>query len=406
MRLLWLTPEVPEPGGSGGAIRASHLLRGLAALGAHATVVAPAYAEQAERAGPVADAGVELRLVRRPASRRNEALEQLARHPALAARAAVVPWLGLQGEVFWHEIEPTVRDVVATSSFDGLIVEHEFVAPWAMRVPGDLRAGLALQNAFWTVYGRRAEASAGVRHVLARAEEARFRAFVRAALPRYGIAWAVCEEDRDEVTELAPALPLELVPNGVDVGRFASVPIGADDARTLLFAGTLSYPPNAEAVRWLAEEVLPLVRERRPDVSLRVVGRGASPRLAAAVARAGAELCGWVPDLEPEYRAAAVAVAPIRSGSGTNLKVLEALAAGRPLVATPMALRGIDVREDVDLLVADTAQEFADAVTRLLDDRVLAQHLAASGREHVAARNDWGALAACLHQSIVRWLGL
>ena len=406
MKLLWLTPEVPERGGSGGAIRAANLLRGLAAQGVDVTVVAPAYAEQAERARPLADAGVELQLVPRPDSRAAEALRTLARHPTIAVRAASAPWLGAQAEIFWGEIEPTVRRVARGGQFDAVIVEHEFVAPWAARVPGRLPAALALQNAYWTVFQRRADAATGARRALARVEAARFRNYVASSLGRYDLAWAVSDDDRRELHVLAPHLDVDLVPNGVEASLFSGLGVASGDPALLIFAGTLSFAPNDEAVRWLAQEILPRVRERRPQTRLRVVGRGATPALERLAANAGVELVGWVADIAAEYEHAGAAVAPIRSGSGTNLKVVEALAAGRPLVATPMAVRGIDVRDGEDLLVAGEPGDFAAAVVRVLDNRDLAARLAASGRARVVGRYDWDALSVSMRESLERWLRL
>jgi glycosyltransferase involved in cell wall biosynthesis len=263
--------------------------------------------------------------------------------------------------------------------------------------------GLALQNAFWTVYRERARRSRGLRAAAARAEERRFVRYVRPALARYAAAWAVSDADRREVAALAPELPIALVPNGVDAAAFTGLPLAGGEPGRLLFAGTLSYGPNAEAVRWLVGEVLPRVRARRPEAHLRIVGRGASGALERLAGEA-VGFAGWVPDVAAEYAAASVALAPIRSGSGTNLKVIEALAAGRPLAATPMAIRGLSVAPDVDLLVGESPEAFAAAVVRLLEDRELAARLAAAGRARVAAAYDWDALAGTMHEGIERWL--
>jgi glycosyltransferase involved in cell wall biosynthesis len=200
-----------------------------------------------------------------------------------------------------------------------------------------------------------------------------------------------------------PGLPVDVVPNGVDLERF--VPVGGrPKAAAVLFTGSLDYPPNAEGILWFATEVLPRLRARQPEVRLTIVGRNPPRRVRALAADPTVEVTGRVDDLKPYHEAAAVAVAPLRSGSGTKLKVLEALAVGRPLVATAVAAEGIAVVDGVHLLVRDDPDEFARAVAELLEDPARGAALAAAGRRLVVERYDWDALADRMHDSLRRWL--
>ncbi len=404
MRLLWLTPEAPDPGGTGGGMRLHQQVAGLARLGVELTVVAPAHDDQAQRAAGLLDDGVTLRLVRRPDGHVSEAARAVLRRPGLTLAAARLPWLSWQAEVFWGEIAGTVADVLDRGGLDGVIVEHDFAMAWAGRLPPRLPAGLVFQNTQWTYYRNRRAGARGLTAARLAAEERRFQRLVHRHAPRYSHGWAMSDPERDEIAAMLPGLPVDVVPNGVDGAHFGDLPIAGGEPDTLLFTGTMSYPPNAEAVSWFVREVLPLVCARRPDVRLSVVGRGAPPAVARLAEDPAIEVLGWVDDLRPRLSGTAVSIAPIRSGSGTNLKVVEALAAGRPLVATPLAAAGIDVRPGTDLLVAGDPDEFARAVVRLLEDRELAERLAASGRERVLARYDWSAMARVMHASLERWL--
>jgi glycosyltransferase involved in cell wall biosynthesis len=396
VRLLWLTPEAPEPGGAGGAIRSYHQLRGLAERGVELVVVAPAYEHQARGASALADIGVELRLVSRLQSKAVDAARAVASSPRLLATAARAPWLGWQAAAFWTRLRSSVSSAFAAGPFDAAVIEHDFAIAWANELPAALPVGLVFHNAYWTYY----EGTGG--H-LAALEARRFRTHVARHGGRLSRGWAVSEPDRAEIREVLPRLAVDVVPNGVDAGRLAQV-TGEPEPGRLLFTGTLDYAPNADAVRWFSDEVLPLVRARRPDARLTVVGRN-PPADVRALDRDGAvEVTGWVDDLAPYQRAAAVTVAPLRSGGGTKLKVLEALAAGRPLVATPIAAEGIDITDGRHLLVRDDAAGFAEAVVELLDDRDRAGALAAAGRELVAQRYDWSVLADAMHDSLERWL--
>jgi glycosyltransferase involved in cell wall biosynthesis len=396
VKLLWLTPEVPEPVGSGGSIRAFHLIRGLAARGWDITVAAVAYPHQARDAQQLADAGVELRLPRRPRAQALEAVEGVLRDPSLVGAAVREPFLALQAGVFWTRLAPVVARRLAERGVDAALIEHDFAARWAAGLPLELPCGLALQNAGW----RMRPQGQGLRGALGRIDDARFERYVRRTAARFSWVSAVSEEDAAAATALGLAPPV-VIANGVDFSRVADVPADAFDPRALLFTGTLTYPPNAEAALWFANDVLPALPE---DVSLRIVGRNPPP----AVARLGEEpnvaVTGWVDDLRPELARAAVVVAPLRSGGGTKLKVVEALAAARPVVATSVGAEGIDVRDGEHLLIADTPEDFAAAVRRLLDDPGLAARIGAAGRRRVRERYDWELVVERLDASLRGWL--
>jgi glycosyltransferase involved in cell wall biosynthesis len=394
-RLLWLTPEVPEPGGRGGAMRAHHLLAGLVRVGITPVVVAPAYPDQEERAVAARPDGVELVLVPRPPSRAAEALRQHVLHPALAWSLLARPWLGWQADVFWARLHGAVAGVLA-DGVQAAVVEHDFCAAWGRRLPAALPAALATQNATWVQQARDGE----------RLEAARFRALVRGALPRY--AWVSTVSDGDAQAYAALGAPEPSVdPNGADVAMLAGLPAGGGDAGRILFTGSLAYGPNGDGARWLIDELFPRIRQAVPDATLAIAGRGAPGALRRAAADApGVQLLGWVDDLAAELARAAVVVAPLRSGGGTRLKVLEALAAGRAMVATTIGAEGIAVRDGAHLRLADDEAAFADAVATLLRDDAQRARLGAAGRALVAERYEWSAIAdrfaAALGEALLR----
>jgi polysaccharide biosynthesis protein PslH len=405
MRLVWLTPEAPDPAGTGGEIRLFHMVGGLARRGADIEVIAPAYPAQADRCAALLAEGVRLRLVRRPQSRAIEGARGVARRPALAVTPLRDPWLGWQADVFWTELAPSVRRSLAERDVDAALVEHEFASAWANRLPRQVRAGLVFQNAVWRYWARRAQNAQGLSRAVSRLEAARMRRHVSRALPRYERAWTVSEDDGAAVRELAPTLRVGLSPNGVDVARLASLPVAGGEEGSLIFTGTMSYPPNAEAAVWFVREVLPRLHAARPDVTFTIVGREPTDAVRRLADVPGVAVTGRVERIEPYLARAAVAVAPLLSGGGTKLKVLEALAAGRPLVATPVAAEGIDVVDGRDLVVAAQPKTFAGAVADLLADPARRTAMAAAGRAAVVERYDWSAIAAALHRDLRDWLG-
>jgi len=146
-----------------------------------------------------------------------------------------------------------------------------------------------------------------------------------------------------------------------------------------MFLGDLSYPPNAEAARWLVQDIWPSIA----GATLRIVGAGAAPTGPAVVAT------GFVADLNEEWRRATCMVAPIRSGGGTRVKVLDAFAAGVPVVATGLAVEGLDVVAGTHYLHAETSDQFVEAVNRLLEDTELRARLSNAARVHVVNRFSW-----------------
>jgi len=154
----------------------------------------------------------------------------------------------------------------------------------------------------------------------------------------------------------------------------------------LLMVGSFRHPPNVDAAKWLASEIMPLVRQQRPDVTLRLVGADAPPSVLALAELDGVEVVGWVADLTPEYARARVIVAPLRFGAGLKGKVGEALAYGVPLVLTPVAAEGMDLVHEQHALVHEDPAGFASSVVRLIDDDSIWRILSAGGREFAAAR--------------------
>jgi glycosyltransferase involved in cell wall biosynthesis len=158
----------------------------------------------------------------------------------------------------------------------------------------------------------------------------------------------------------------------------------------ILTLGSLHYPPNADGIRWFANEVFPMVRKQVPAASLTIVGKNPPPDL-IRLASDNPEyifVTGYVPHLDPYYERSSVVVVPVRAGSGMRVRILETFALGMPTVTTTVGLEGIDAIPGEDVLVADTADEFASAVIQLLLDPELQEKLAHRGRCLAESRYD------------------
>jgi glycosyltransferase involved in cell wall biosynthesis len=217
-------------------------------------------------------------------------------------------------------------------------------------------------------------------------------AFEQRWVRRFPVCVAVSERDAVMLREMSPATQVHVVPNGVD-SRYFALRANRRDPQTLLFFGTLSYGPNAEGLIWFCREILPRVRRSKPDVKLEVVGLDPPPRVADLGRLPGVQVTGFVPDVRPKLWSATICVVPLLVGGGTRLKILEALAAGCPVISTAIGADGLSLVDGEHLLIADTPDQFAQGILALLESADLRRRLADAGREAVAQRYDWEQIA-------------
>lgn len=232
----------------------------------------------------------------------------------------------------------------------------------------------------------------------------------RAAEGRYGATFGqiavTSPEDRWALDLLRPAnVPapqITVVPNGVDLGAFTPMPAEGRAPATLLLGGKMSYHANEAAALYLGREIMPQIWRARPDVRCRIVGRDPTPAVQALGADARIEVTGEVPSMPAELAGATLAVVPLRYGVGIQNKVLEAMATATPVVATPQAAQALPQRDA--LVLAGTANAFADAVLRLLDCPQERQRLGDAGRRYVETYHDWHRsaeqLLACYQRAV------
>jgi glycosyltransferase involved in cell wall biosynthesis len=203
------------------------------------------------------------------------------------------------------------------------------------------------------------------------------------------------EVDRRYAVEVLGCPSAQVIPNGVDAaGPWPARDLDAPPS--LVFVGRMDYVANEDAAIRLATEILPIVWHTHPQVRLYLVGQQPPPRLQALAADPRIIVTGFVPEVRTFLDRATVFVAPLRYGSGTRLKLLEAMAMARPVVSTSLGCEGLDLRPGEHLLVADSPTAFAGAVVSLLRCPASRARLGRAAREHVARRYDWSAIQARL----------
>lgn len=365
--------------------------------------VSPALPHELDRAQALRAVGVENWVARRPGSPLEEVVRAVSVEPAVLAAALVQPERALEMRVFWTRLRRMTLRAVESFRPDVTVVGHDMSMAWADDLPRELPAVLTCHNLLWNWYESRARLASGAHRLALRAEAWRYRHFVAGRLARFHTAIAVSTIERDQLVEMG-ARRVELIPTGVDVEDLRPAPEQAGSPRAL-FTGTMSYPPNHQGAQWLVERVWPLVRAQLPEARLDIVGKDPPASLAGVDGRDGIAVAGFVRSMEPWFAAAQVVVVPIRTGAGIRVKIIEALAAGRPVVSTSLGCEGLGLEAGRHLLVEDEEQAFADAVVRLLVDPRERTRLAREGRARAERDFDWRSLGERLEDVLAAAAG-
>jgi sugar transferase (PEP-CTERM/EpsH1 system associated) len=212
----------------------------------------------------------------------------------------------------------------------------------------------------------------------------------RAACRRFDAVIAVSEADRDLMRDEFGLKAVYDVPTGADTDYFRPRGDSSVEPYSLVFTGSMDWLPNEDAIRYFSQQVMPRIKASIPGVTLTVVGRNPHPSLIEVSRRdSSITVTGRVEDVRPYMERAAAYIVPLRIGGGTRLKIYEAMAMGKAVVSTTIGAEGLPVRDGIELLLADTPEDFADAVVRVLTDEKIADALGARASALVRERFGW-----------------
>jgi glycosyltransferase involved in cell wall biosynthesis len=380
-QVLMLAPEAPYPLRGGGAYRTASLLHYFARLadvdlilmseGGRPALLPPGLVRtQTVIPLPVHGKGLPERLLR-------NARRAFAGVPPLVDR--------LSG------LRESILRAIGSNRYDLGIVEHSWCAPYVVELSGVCKQTvLDLHNVESVLHERCGATNGGLVALGHRRFAKASRTLESELFPGYSMILTTSPKDAARVLEIAPAAHTAVYRNTIPWVERPQVP----QRPIVAFSGNFEYHPNIDALHFLLHSVWPEIRRRQPELRLRLIGRGSE-----SVRIPGVEASGPVEDALSEIAAAAVVIAPLRIGSGTRIKIVEAWAAGRPVVATPLAAEGLDAVDGRDIILAETAMELSEAVDRLIRNPDEGQRIADNGRLTFESSYTWEAAWRSLAQN-------
>jgi glycosyltransferase involved in cell wall biosynthesis len=281
------------------------------------------------------------------------------------------------------------------------IVTAEFSKMGYLRLPATVRTVLDEHNTEYDILRRTFKSEHGIRKLYAYLNYLKLRREERAMWRAFDGCAVTSERDERLLLQDSPGSETSVVPNAVDTDYFA--PMGDGDPMTIAFFGANHYFPNIDGIQYFMREIMPLVKRRHPGARLLIIGY--SPEALYSWAGDDVILTGIVDDIRDYLARANVIIAPLRIGGGTRFKILEAMAMGKAVVSTTIGAEGLAVTHGQDVLLADTPEDFASQVNRLLDDQALSRRIGQAGRQLVERRYDWQAAVGELERLYSRLLG-
>jgi len=378
MNLLFVANNVPYPPTDGWKIRVWAMLRRLASRHSVSVVSFLKANDSPQAVTAIRDHGVQIDIVPRPVGYSPVKLLR-----GLVGRTAFSV-LNLED----RRMEALVRRTVSRRRFDVIQAESVQMAQYCLGAPA--ATVLDLHNIESVILKRYAECTRNpLKRAYAEITSRKLACYEKQAYVRFDQCLACSEEDRRLALDQTPEASVTVIPNGVDIDGPMLAPDGAPGRPRLVFVGRMDYHANVDGITWFRRSVWPRIQAHVPDLLLQIVGGHPSPEVQRLEVPEQIEVTGFVPSVAPYLRDAAVVIVPLRVGGGTRLKVLEALAMGKPIVSTSLGVEGIAVRHGENVLLADGEAEFADAVVRLVRDRAQASRVGLSGRRLVERRYDW-----------------
>ncbi len=405
MKILYLTPQLPYPPHQGGTLRVYNLLKHIAARHEVHLLSFTASSQEQKAAAPLRDICARIETVLAPPRSKMQRLLSLFASPLpdVSTRLESIKYAALLRQML-HEEQYDVlqaQELVTAPYVMDMMTQHQL----PITVFDDYNAEYHMQKLTFLTDIRAPRRWIGALYSLIQWQK--LRRYEGLVCDRFDHAIAVSPEDAALLRAIAPRADIRVVPNGVDCDYFTNdYQLRKRQRRKLtdvsiVFTGKMDYRPNVDAVCWFCAEILPRITARQSAIQFYIVGRDPAPRVQQLAQSPNITVTGWVKDVRPYIAAAKVFVVPMRFGSGTRLKVLQAMAMEKAIVSTALGGSGFAPRPTDALVFAADVPAFADAVVSLLNDNAQREKLGSTARQFVLAHYDWCTIAPRLEEIYV-----
>jgi glycosyltransferase involved in cell wall biosynthesis len=410
MHILFLTQIIPYPPDAGPKVKTWHVLRYLASKGYRVTLASFVRPEEEEHVDAIREVCQEVYTVPIHRSKVMDISYWVRSH--FSGR----PFLIERDDL--AEMRDLVKQILKQEAVDVIHADQLTMAQFALSehvnyggFPNEKTNGSGLDyekrpylvfdahNAVWTIVERMRQNAPWYLKPIAGIEEQRVKRYEGMVISKFDHTLAVTEPDRKALEEAVDLFTdgvgdfensITVVPIAVDTTKLQPV-VRKPGSENIVTLGTLHYPPNADGIRWFAQEVFPLILEEKPDATLTIIGKNPPADFYQLQNKypQKVEVTGYVEDLTPYLEKAALMVIAVRAGGGMRVRILEAFARGMPVVTTTVGLEGIEARSGEEILVEDDPAGFAQATLRLFEDEALGFSLAEKGRMLAESHYDW-----------------
>ena len=388
MKILHLLPYLPTPANFGGALRVYHILKHLVAN--HDVTVAGfcehGDLEKFKTAFP--ELKGKMHLMHRWWEKYHR-LHQL--------RSFFTP------HSYWYnwpkskKFEQMVRRLVQEQSFDVII--SEFPTMGHFDIPGSAIRILDAHNVEFDNFRRMSMIKGDpLRKIFYTREYNKSYQEEVEAFNRHDAIFVTSQRDGELIKQEAPTPDRYVIPNGVEMSYFLPNKV-TPDPYTMVFTGSMDYLPNNEGIMYFLEEIFPIIKNQVPQAKVYIVGKN-PPQVLRDYASDSVIITGFVDDVRPYVDRAQLFVVPLNMGSGTRLKVLEAFSMQKPVVSTSIGCEGLEVDDDIHLLVRDEPAAFAEAVIQLFEDQEHQQRLVTNGYQLVEEKYDWSVVGQAIESAL------
>lgn len=391
MKILFVTASLPYPPQQGGALRTYGLLHGLYQAGHKLTLLSFSVPNTNYAGTPLETFCTRIETVITPTRTKSDRLKDLflSSEPDIARR------------LYSESFEQKLKQLITEQAFDVIQFEGIEVAcylpiikqskPAAKLVYDAFNAEAAMQRAIFEIdRGNLRRVPAAVYSLI---QSRRITKFEAVLCQQADLVIAVSEEDATILRQYKPRKAIPVVANGIFTDEYdkssSSLSLGE---QALVFTGKMDYRPNVDAVIWFTSQILPKIKQMASDVKLYVVGQKPHESLEFLRDNSSVIVTGWVESVLPYLKGSQVYVAPLRMGSGTRLKILEAMAAGCAVVATTLAASGMQREAEMGMLIVDQPEQMAETIVKLLNTPALRSKLGEAAHEYVKNHYDWAVL--------------